>query len=64
MSYDLMVQGVSAELHGAGDDCLCWDGVQDGLGLEDDEAGDVSHDLTFVKLLQVQDLEKVLTGVA
>ena len=49
----LMVEWVGTELHGAGDDGLCGDRVQDGLGLEDDQAGNVGHDLTFLELLQV-----------
>ena len=53
----LMIQRVGAELHGAGDDGFGGDGVQDGLGLEDDQSGNVSHDLTLLELLQVQDLQ-------
>ena len=49
----LMVEWVGTELHGAGDDGLCGDRVEDGLGLEDDQAGNVGHDLTFLELLQV-----------
>ena len=51
-----MVKGVCAELHRAGDDRLGGYGVEDGLGLEDDETGHVGNDLTFLELLQVQDL--------
>ncbi len=51
-----MIQRVGTELHGAGDDGFGGDGVQDGLRLEDDQSGNVSHNLAFLELLQVQDL--------
>ena len=53
-----MIERVGAELHGAGDDSLGRDGVEDRLGLEDDQPGDVGHDLSLLELLQVQDLEQ------
>jgi len=52
----LMIERVGTELHGAGDNGFGGDGVQDGLRLEDDQSGNVSHDLAFLELLQVQDL--------
>jgi len=53
----LGVQRVSAELHGAGDDGLCGDRVQDPAVLEDDEAGHVRDDVPLLKLLQIEDLD-------
>ncbi len=52
-----MIQRVGAELHGARDDGLGGDGVEDPLVLEDDEARHVRDDVALLKLLQVEDLD-------
>ena len=54
---DLIVERVGAELHGAGDDGLGGDGVEDVPVLEEDESGHVGDDVAPLELLQVHDLE-------
>ena len=54
---DLVVERVGVELHGAGDDGLGGDGVEDVAVLEEDEPGDVGDDVAPLELLQVGDLD-------
>ena len=54
---DLIVERVGAELHGAGDDGLGGDRVEDVPVLEEDESGHVRDDVAPLELLQVHDLE-------
>ena len=58
MLTDLVVERVGAELHGAGDDGLGGDGVEDVAVLEEDEAGHVRDDVPPLELLQVHYLQK------
>jgi hypothetical protein len=58
LSSYLFVEWVGAKLHWTGDDSLGRDGVEDRPRLEDYQPGDVSHDLAFLELLQVQDLKE------
>ena len=58
LSSYLFVERVGAKLHWTGDDSLGRDGVEDRPRLKDYQPGDVSHDLTFLELLQVQDLKE------
>ena len=55
--FYLVVEGVGGELHGAGDDGLRGDSVEDGSVFEDDEAGHVGHNVPLLELLEVQDLD-------